>query len=177
MIIFVFSHLTFGHTETSPCMKSLNNQTFQIPHPTYVRKVSAELSLARAISFNQALAIEKAHLVGLGEPGLNGEPAKVKNYTQIQISKKYKILKQAGFSKVDIRYLMEDGIVGDRDKKPSDYNLPTREESSKRKRQKPRETHVTMDENGNIISVSNKPSVLERVKNRIFKPKDNNYED
>lgn len=75
-------------------------------------KLNAELTLFRSISIDQARAVEEAHLAGLNEPGADGTPAKANNYTQAQISRKYRILKKAGFSKSDIEYLMENRVVG-----------------------------------------------------------------
>lgn len=78
-------------------------------------KESAESSIGRSVSDEQAEAIERAHLVGegIGKDGVN--PAGIGNYTQAHIREKARILKEAGFSRAEIRKLMEDGVVGDFD--------------------------------------------------------------
>lgn len=60
----------------------------------------------------QEEAVLEAHQVGLGELGRDNSQAGIYNYTQGQISKKARILKEAGFSKEQRRTLVETGIVG-----------------------------------------------------------------
>ena len=76
------------------------------------RKRLGEKSLGKSLSKKQMMALEKAHRVGLRQKGKDGTPARIGNYTEAQLREKSRILKQAGFSKVEIRTLMEDGIVG-----------------------------------------------------------------
>ncbi len=78
-------------------------------------------ALGRPLTERQKTAVEEAHLVGNGENGKDGSPARINNYTQAQIRQKNLILTQAGFSRPDIRKLMQDGIVGDPgDSRPED---------------------------------------------------------
>ncbi len=72
----------------------------------------AKISLKRNISRKQQKALEKSHHFGKGQKGLNGETAGIGNYTLSQLKEKNRILKEAGFSKLEIRKLMEDGVVG-----------------------------------------------------------------
>ena len=76
------------------------------------RKKLGEKSLGRALSKKQGEALERAHRVGMGEKGKDGTPAGIGNYTEAQLREKNKILKESGFTKEDIRKLMENGIVG-----------------------------------------------------------------
>ena len=76
------------------------------------RKSSAQNELKRNLSDKELSAIERAHRIGLGEKGKDGKISAVGNYTQAQLRKKRNILAQAGFSKKEIRTLMEKGIVG-----------------------------------------------------------------
>jgi hypothetical protein len=57
-------------------------------------------------------AIEDAHLVGLGELGADGGPARLNYYTFGQKRLKWKILRQAGFSPEEAKWLMQNGVVG-----------------------------------------------------------------
>ena len=72
----------------------------------------AQQSLNRNLNDKELLAIEKAHLVGLGKKGKDGGLARKGYYTQAQLKEKRNILTQAGFSKAEIRTLMEKGVVG-----------------------------------------------------------------
>ena len=76
------------------------------------RKNLGESSLKRTLTQQEVEALEKAHLVGKGEVGKNGQPAGVGNYTLAQLRKKAEVLKRAGFSEQEIRKLMEDRVVG-----------------------------------------------------------------
>ncbi len=72
----------------------------------------AERSLNKRLTNQQVQAIQNAHLIGRGQPGADGSPARIGNYTLAQLRRKADILKQAGFSPAEIRELMEDGVVG-----------------------------------------------------------------
>lgn len=76
------------------------------------RKQLGEKSLGRPLSERETEALEKAHLVGLGEKGKDGKPAQIGNYTEAQLREKTKLLKEAGFSKEERRKLMQDNVVG-----------------------------------------------------------------
>ena len=76
------------------------------------RKQLGERSLGRSLSQKEAETLERAHRVGLEQRGKDGTPARIGNYTEAQLREKNRILKQAGFSKVERRKLIEDGIVG-----------------------------------------------------------------
>ena len=71
-----------------------------------------EFALSRKLTPQQGVAIEKAHLVGKGQIGKDGTPARIGNYTSTQLRDKIKILRDAGFSRADRRKLVEDGVVG-----------------------------------------------------------------
>jgi hypothetical protein len=60
----------------------------------------------------QEAAIVRAHNVGVGQPGRDGSPARVGNYTRAQIDEKTDILRRAGFEVEDRRRLIESGTVG-----------------------------------------------------------------
>ena len=76
------------------------------------RKQLGEECLGRVLNEKQVEELEKAHRVGLGQKGKDGTPARIGNYTQVQLREKNKILKQAGFSKEEIKKLMRDGVIG-----------------------------------------------------------------
>lgn len=76
------------------------------------RKQLGESALNRKLSDSEVSAIQKAHLVGAGKNGKNGKPAGVGNYTLAQLNSKARVLKDAGFSKREVRDLMENGVVG-----------------------------------------------------------------
>ncbi len=61
----------------------------------------------------KADAIQKAHLIGRGEQGIDGTAAKVGNYTFKQKYRKARILQKAGISKDERRRLFQNGVVGD----------------------------------------------------------------
>ncbi len=79
-------------------------------HATRISR--AERILGRPLSAAQRKAVEDAHLVGKGEPGLNGGPAGIGNYTQAQLDRKARILREAGINEAERRMLMEAGVVG-----------------------------------------------------------------
>lgn len=70
-------------------------------------------ALARELTIDEISAIEQAHLVGKGEPGRNGKPASIDNYTEAQLREKAEILRQAGFDKEERRALITSGTVGE----------------------------------------------------------------
>lgn len=61
----------------------------------------------------QIKAIDEAHLIGRGEKGLDGTPARIGNYTRRQLFLKTKRLKKAGIDRTSRRQLVESGRVGD----------------------------------------------------------------
>ena len=67
---------------------------------TALRKQLGERSLDRVLSEEEVSALERAHRVGMGEIGKDGTPARVGNYTEAQLRKKSRILKEAGFFKI-----------------------------------------------------------------------------
>ncbi len=68
--------------------------------------------LERDLTPQQRRAVIEAHEVGQNEPGKDGSPARIGNYTQAQLRQKARILKNQGFNQREIRTLMENGIVG-----------------------------------------------------------------
>lgn len=74
-------------------------------------KLLGEKSLMRELNPDEVKAIERANLVGFGKPGKNNSLAKKGNYTEDQLSKKNKILREAGFSEEEALKLLEDGII------------------------------------------------------------------
>lgn len=73
----------------------------------------AQILLKRNLNEDQSRAILAAHEVGKGEIGKNGKPAGIYNYSFRQLLEKKRILHSAGFSKNEVRLLMEKKIVGD----------------------------------------------------------------
>jgi len=69
-------------------------------------------ALNRRLTVTELQAIRKAHHVGLGSKGKNGQLATKGNYTVTQLKQKMKILRQAGFAPKDISTLMRKGVVG-----------------------------------------------------------------
>lgn len=80
-----------------------------------VKETYAQLQKAITVKKNQDAAIQKAHQVGRGEIGEDGNLAKVGNYTFSQKRKKAQILKEAGVGKKERRKLFENKTVGDGD--------------------------------------------------------------
>jgi hypothetical protein len=89
-----------------------------------MRVTDAETAIHRLLTKPQQTALNAAHEVGVGEPGKDGTPAKVDNYTPAQIAEKARILKDAGFTSNEIRTLMEKGIVGEKGGNGQDVNEP-----------------------------------------------------
>ena len=133
------------------------------------RKELAERSLGKSLSGKQVRAVEQAHLAGRGERGKDGSLAGIGNYTESQLRQKNKTLRSAGFGLSERRKLMESGVVGDRDRRPGDYDIPSTEEAlskirgnKKRKREKSR--IVTVDESGDTIKTPPKePSLIRKI--------------
>lgn len=73
----------------------------------------AQGELNRKLTDKQRIAVEEAHTIGRGEPGADGNPAGVGNYTQDQLQSKYNKLAESGLTKPEIKILMDTGIVGD----------------------------------------------------------------
>ena len=82
------------------------------PPLRFIDEEKASVSLGKTLNEEQLSAIEDAHLSGWGKKGKDGTPARIGNYTEAQLREKARILKVAGFSKAEIRKLMEDGVVG-----------------------------------------------------------------
>ena len=114
--------------------------------PSFSAKKAEEV-LGTRLNSSQKRAVEEAHLVGRGNVGKDGmNPARIGNYTQAQLREKNRILRDAGFTPQERRQLMDRGVVGDRDRRPSDYDLPSTEEVIKRirgKKPKPRSIRVS----------------------------------
>lgn len=71
------------------------------------REIAAQARLGRDLTSSQKDAVIEAHNVGSNRAG-----AGIGNYTQAEIAEKTRILNGAGFSAVERRMLMEDGITG-----------------------------------------------------------------
>ena len=61
----------------------------------------------------QQTAVQRAHEIGSGEVGRDGNAARVGNYTREQLRRKAETLSNAGFIPAERRLLMEEGIVGE----------------------------------------------------------------
>lgn len=77
--------------------------------------------LGRNLSDEEKQAIIRAHYIGTGEEGKDGNIAAIGNYTQKQIWEKARILK--GFSKDERRILMENGLVGEKERKEAEKKI------------------------------------------------------
>ncbi len=71
-----------------------------------------EILGGRELTPSQQDAIVRAHNVGVGQPGRDGSPARIGNYTRAQLDEKTDILRRAGFNVDDRRRLIESGTVG-----------------------------------------------------------------
>ena len=116
-LIILLSFFLFFHYEA----QSLNNcwltflpkmEKTQVNAKTLNRLELAEYMLNRPLLEQQKQAIMKAHNVGKKEPGIDGEPAGIGNYTKVQLLKKARILKQSGFTQKETRLLVENKVVG-----------------------------------------------------------------
>ena len=99
-------------------IKTKNEIKIKAPEDKKRIKDASEILLAkgqRPLNLVQQKAILNAHEVGRGEPGKNGHSAKVGNYSWGHIRKKNQILRSSGLNSIQIRLLMENGIVGDTD--------------------------------------------------------------
>ena len=77
------------------------------------RRKLIEEHLGRSVDMDEALAIERAHLVGAGELGADGKTvARIGNYTMEQKVRKGLILRRAGFTREETKILMDQGDVG-----------------------------------------------------------------
>jgi hypothetical protein len=76
------------------------------------RLARASEVLSREISAVQRRALIEAHRIGLGELGRDGQDASVGHYTWSQLRRKADHLMARGFSRTEIRLLMEAGILG-----------------------------------------------------------------
>lgn len=98
---------------TTPYSRLLAQTPSTSAEPNYTADMPrAELTLGKKLSTTQSEAIERAHRVGDRELGQDGTPAGLGNYTGDQLQQKYNILAATGFSKAEIKKLMDDGIVG-----------------------------------------------------------------
>ena len=94
-------------------LKQFANNSSTVDAPREYRRVLAEEVLGRKLTDQQTDAVERAHLVGLGEVGKDGiNPARIGNYTEAHLREKAKILQQAGFSKLERETLIKKGVVG-----------------------------------------------------------------
>lgn len=83
-------------------------------------KLSMEGRLAEAQAMNggrpltraQEDAVKRAHEFGDGQPGRDGKPAGVYNYTDAQLKEKLRILEDAGFTPDQAKQLIREGITG-----------------------------------------------------------------
>ena len=76
------------------------------------RIAAATALLGEEFDETKKIAIERAHWVGEGQPGRNGAPACLNNYTDEQIAEKKRILQDAGFKKEQIKLLLDKGVCG-----------------------------------------------------------------
>ncbi len=74
---------------------------------------SATKLLKRDLTEREREALLKAHIQGKGEVGKDSGAAGIYNYTESQLLRKAKILKEAGFNEEERRILMEAGLAGD----------------------------------------------------------------
>ena len=72
----------------------------------------AESVLKRKLSPTEKQAVETAHLVGIGEVGEDGTPARMHNYTFLQRKEKIRVLKTAGFKTEEREILLKSGVLG-----------------------------------------------------------------
>ena len=84
----------------------------QVNTKTLNRLELAEYILNRPLLEQQKQALMKAHNIGKEEPGIDGEPAGIGNYTKVQLLKKTRILKQSGFTQKETKLLVENKVVG-----------------------------------------------------------------
>ena len=76
------------------------------------RLAQGENLLGRNLHNSERQAIIEAHRVGENQPGRDGTPAGIGNYTRDQLRRKGEILREAGLSDVERGILIRNGIVG-----------------------------------------------------------------
>ena len=110
VLVFLFVFPVFAESKFD--CKASSFQETQYVQNLVERKQLGEESLGRVLSEKEVEALEKAHRVGWEAEGEDKTPARIENYTDAQKREKYRILRQAGFSKEEARKLMEDGVAG-----------------------------------------------------------------
>ena len=108
------SSLTFAAAARSPARALTTvTRTREVAELcTHVRPSAVE-ALGRSLTLAEVAAVERAHLIGLGEPGAAAETsAYLGNYTYDQIAEKARELHAAGFESGEVRVLMESGVAG-----------------------------------------------------------------
>jgi hypothetical protein len=108
VFLFLFFSLHFHAQSRDNCRYAF----LHLPENTAKQLQLAENILNKSLSESQTQAIINAHNIGTGEPGRDGSPAAVGNYTYIQLLQKTRILRQAGFTRNEVRTLMENKVVG-----------------------------------------------------------------
>ncbi len=108
IFLLLFSFLHFHAQPMSICRYAFLN----LPKDNIKQLLSAENLLNKSLSDLQIQAVIEAHNIGIGEAGRNGAPAGIGNYTYIQLLQKTRILRQSGFTRSEVRTLMENKIVG-----------------------------------------------------------------
>lgn len=82
-----------------------------------------EDEFGRVLSDKDLAGILLAHLVGYGEGGKDGGLAGLYNYTGQQLIRKKRILELYGYSREEIKYLMDMGYVGEKKYKFVGYDV------------------------------------------------------
>jgi hypothetical protein len=72
----------------------------------------AKTAIGRALTPKEKTAVMQAHFVGQGQTGKDGGPARIGQYTRMQLLGKARILNKAGFTMKERRQLMKAGAVG-----------------------------------------------------------------
>ena len=120
VFIFVFcwaslSHSKEGDIKRFPQYRNCE-QTFSQTeaHTLTALKSQAQIALNREITLEEASAISRAHHIGIGERGRDGQnSAAVENYTPNQLLRKIRILaKHGGFNRQERDILVRQGVVG-----------------------------------------------------------------
>ncbi len=97
------------------------------PFPTRdVRSLAREV-LGRELTQAEGAAVQRAHLVGLGELGQDGvNPASVGNFRLMEhVGQKARILLDAGFSRAEMRELIRAGVTGGSQVDAAHYAIAT----------------------------------------------------
>lgn len=79
--------------------------------PVTIKKAETALDGKRLTEI-QRRGLTAVHLVGHGEPGRDGTPAKVGNYTDKQVAEKARMLDMLGFTPQEARTLFQKEVVG-----------------------------------------------------------------